>query len=245
MDDRLSRLAGMSNMESQKAPKIDAPILQFNGNTGMFSVVTDGDKKEIGNEIKITILRKRKSLGSFSALQSYFTNEYDGPNDTINLYKKVDGTVLHEMSGLPAAIREKYQALRTREVIYCLYNGKLHRLDIKGGSLVGFYTYLESLTSRGLHSFQLITTIGSEGTKNDAGMAYKKMTFSDNSKPEADLDVVEANMLALNDYVARSKAYFASADKAPQKVGPSSQDLDTFVGQMKSDEAINPDDIPF
>lgn len=250
MSDQIERMAKLSGAQ-ERAPKYVVPLLKFNGNTGEFRILDTETKEEtpVEKPVSITILKKRKSLNSFSALESFFTNEYNNVNQKVNLYKNVDGTITFEACDFPPNLREKYQQLRTKEILYVLFNGLVHKLEVKGGSLGDFYDYLTALGDENTHTFQVVTELGSEKTQNEAKFSYHKITFT-KSDAEVDLDAVEKHMVEVAEATSKVDEYFATkmaeafrADSSAAKV-PSEVDKQ-FEEMGKVEEEPNVDDIPF
>lgn len=255
---RLANKSGDNN--SQKAPKYTVPLIRFNGNTGAFRKVSKNEDNEdvetnIVAPVEFVILKKRRTLSSFSANQSFFTNEHNTSAEKVMLFKVIDKTVTFEDIGFAADIREKYQALRTHEVVYVLFNGEICKMEIKGGSLSGYYEYQKKLSEEELHSFEVTTVINSEKTKSDAGFGYYKMTFDFKRDDSLDFDLIEKSIDEVSKACQDSDAYTKQkiAEKSGNKTGGNAGNLSiendkadkVFDSIGKDADDINASDIPF
>lgn len=245
MSDQVERLAKLSGEGQGRAPKYTVPLIRFNGNEGSFRTVDLDFKEEtpIEKPVNVIILKKRKVLSSFSPTASYFTNEYSSPNQTVNLYKNIDGTVTFEKAGMPVDLRQEFQALRTKEVLYVLYGGAVHKLEVKGGSLGDYYDYLNLLQEEDLHSFQVVTSISSVKTENESKFKYHKMTFT---KGEAtDLNEITPHMEKVVAELEKVDDYFAQKNAEAFRMTGANVEAKAEIPTIQVDEDINPDDIPF
>lgn len=208
MSEQLDRLAKMSGEGQERAPKYVLPLLKFNGNTGEFSTYDTESKEEkaIDKPIQITILKRRKALSAFTTNNSFFTNEYSSTVQKVCLYKNIDGTITHEATDIPATLRTKYPGLKTKEVIYCLYEGEVYKLDIKGASLRDFWDFTNKLSEDDKHSFQIVIEIDSVSVKEKGKIPYFKMTFT--NAGDSDLDAVEENLAKVAEELGKVDYYF-------------------------------------
>lgn len=190
---RLAEKSGDSN--NSRPPKYTVPLIRFDGNRGEFRKITKNDNGEnvevpISIPLEFVILKKRRLLSAFSPNKSYFTNEHNSTSDQLMLFKVIEKTVSLDDIGYTDQLREKYQTLKTHEVIYVLYDGEVCKMEIKGGSLSNYYDYQKALQSEELHSFEVETVVGSEKVKNDQGFSYFRLTF-DHKEFDGDFSLVE------------------------------------------------------
>jgi hypothetical protein len=254
MNEQVKRMAGLAGSTgASKPPKYVLPLIRFDGNRGEYRMISFNDagekvETELTRPLKITILRKRKLLSSFSPSGSYFTNEYESVNHKVSLFKNVAGTVTFEESGYPQDLRQKVQVLRSHEVLYVLYDGKICKFEVKGGSLGNWWDYLKVLQEADQHTFQTETVLGSEKAKNETGFSYFRVTFEKDN--DTDLDVIEPLMVEIDNNLRPLDDYFRA--KLLEKSGQDSAsdtaarfDALTAEPTVQLDEDIDPDNIPF
>lgn len=265
---RLASKSGDNN--SSRPPKYECPLIRFDGNKGTFRKVSkDANNENVETEIKspfgFVILKKRRNLSSFSTNQSYFTNEHNTNLERIMLFKVIAKTVTLEDIGCTSDLREKYQTLKTHEVVYVLFDDEVCKMEIKGGSLGGYYDYQKSLSEEELHSFEVTTVIGSEKAKSEGGFGYYKMTFTHKTL-EADFDLIEQKIDEVVTACLESDNYTKQkiAEKSNRSGGAGNLNIEVGDGSQKKkadDEYenfgkksvnstenmgdINPDDITF
>lgn len=209
MENQIDRLAKIAGEGQERAPKYILPLLKFNGNTGEFSTYNIESKSDtsIKKPIQITILKRRKALSSWTSDLNFFTNEYNSTTQKVCLYKNIDGTITHETTDIPANLRVKFPALKTKEVIYCLFEGVIHKLDIKGASLKDFWDFSKKLNENDKHSFQVIIEIDSVKVAEKGKIPYFKMTFT--NAGDSNLDEVEENLAKVAENTGKVDEFFA------------------------------------
>jgi hypothetical protein len=245
---QIERLAGLSSDGQERAPKYNPTVLKFNGNTGAFSTYNIETKEEtpITDPVEITVLKRRKALSAWTSNDSHFTNEYNNTNQKVSLYKNLEGTVTHEATDTPGELRAKYPTLKTKEVVYCLFNGAVHKLDIKGTSLRDWWDFSKKLNEEDKHSFQIVTGISSVAVKEKGKIPYYKMVFE--NKGESDLDALEEPMKEVAEGTGKVDEYFARKIAGEfRKNQGSATAAATPAGDVIEYPAddINVDDIPF
>lgn len=262
---RLADKSGDAN--NSRPPKYVVPLIRFDGNRGEFRKISknaDGEnvEEDLKSPIEFVILKKRRLLSAYSPNQSYFTNEHNSTADKLMLFKVISKTVSLETTGYTDELRAKYQTLKTHEVIYVLYENEVCKMEIKGGSLGGYYDYQKALQSEEKHSFEVVTVVGSEKVKNDQGFVYYKMTFDFKSVDmgfdliESKIDEVVSACKAADDYTkvkmnekGRNTSGSTMVDefadvKAAREREKSAADK-AFDNFGKDPSEISPDDIPF
>lgn len=254
--EQLDRIAGMTGENGRgKIPAFSVPILRFNGNTGKFSLTRVVDKEkteeEISKPVEIVILRKRKALSSFSSQADYFTHEYNSPNDSVSLFKKIDGVITFEKKDTVPNLRQLYQALRSKQVLYVLFRGELTKFEVRGASQVELFDFFNKIGEEEIPVFSITTKVDSVGTKSDKGFAYQVLKF-EMGETEVDLDLVESTLKTLNEKLAEIDAYFASKDgerSQPKEMSDAEKEYEA-LGKSEAvieigEEEIDPDAIPF
>lgn len=241
-----SQIERMANKvgKQKKAPKYDVPLLKFNGNTGNFRKLDFQEGTDEGiDPPKFITLKMRSLLSSYSPQASYWTNEYESPNQIVSLFRRDDGGITHQGNGTPGNLRDNFPEarLRTKKALYGLYEDEVCKLEVRGASLGNFFDYQRELDEAGLHNFQVYTVTGVQSTENEAGMKYKVMTF-DFEKHDKDLDKIEKTQTEIHDNLAQVDEYFSpdENDSEPVKVVG---DTEAVTEAKQADP--DPDDIPF
>lgn len=223
---RLADKSGANN--NARPPKYVVPLIRFDGNRGEYRIIRkDKEGQNIEEDLKtpfeFVILKKRRLLSAYAPTQSLFTNEHNSTNDRLMLFKVIShagkSNVSLETTGYTADLREKYQTLKTHEVVYVLFNGEVCKMEIKGGSLGGYYDYQKALQSEEKHSFEVTTLLKSEKVKNEQGFTFYKMTFDFRPEVSVEFDVLEEKIDEVAKACEEADAYTRS--KINEKVRPS------------------------
>lgn len=130
--------AGTFFRESQKKDKDGN--LELDADTGR----PIWDKEELGDEIEIEPVFQRKQLKFFDSANGNYvsSNVYDENDEIVALYQGKEKVKV----GKPAALKKDYEAkdvrtgkvktlLEDQAVLYVLYKGELHQMNIRGSSL--------------------------------------------------------------------------------------------------------------
>lgn len=230
--------------------------IRVDGETGQFTYINLKDKKEgekaetkeLGNAIQLVFLKIRRVLAYYDSEKEQFvsTNEHNSPSDFVYLFKK-------NKQGTAREIREEFDKLRTRQVVYALYASKVHepevvRLQVKGASLgsknkadttTDFYSYLQSFEGDD-HVHQFMTELGSVEEKGVR--KYFCIDFKRGSRlPKDKLEIVEGKVNEVHAVTSKQDEYWDS--KAP--VEATKEELETIEYPDADDADIRPEDIPF
>lgn len=245
------RMAGRFGGSSfGKFPKYEVPILKMDGNTGTFEVREDGEKATLAKAPTIVVLKVRNALAKDINGESYFTSEYESPNDQVSLFKSVAGSTVHVADGTVTEMRASHTFLKMKAVLYVLYDKRVHKLEVKGGSIGNWFDYLTKLKDQDVHCFEVMTTLGTEEKLNESvHKKYFAITFEDKEFPaKADLTAVENAQVEVVEALKKIDDYRNSRTNGAQ----SSQSLEGFVAEAEAakgvaypDEEIDPEDIPF
>lgn len=169
------QMAQMSGEGQYKRPQLlKLKSLKLNGDTGKFVIThldeekgADGKyrKEEIDGVPEVVFLKvRRRLIESTRDGLVRSTSEHNSTNDTVVLFNQKDNTT---EKGTSKELREKYEVLRTEQIVYCRYNGNIVRLSVKGASLgsntkakttTDFYTYLSSFQGTE-HFFETTTKL--------------------------------------------------------------------------------------
>lgn len=248
--DRLAEKQG--NDSGGKFPKFVVPIINFNGNSGEFRVipVVDGElSKEaqpVKSPISIVIVKKRSALATkLEDEPSYFSSEFSSPNERISLFTNTAGKVSFAESGIVMDLRQKYPTLKTKSILYVLFNGELHKLEVKGGSMSDFFDWQKNLQDEGMHSFETSVVVGSKKQKSEkAKKVYYSMTFTNGPIDEDTMDLIEDAMDVVNEAIKRQEDYQLSKLRTPAvpQARPAGNSFEDFAGEKKDSD---PEEIPF
>lgn len=262
---RMQDLAG--EQEGGRAPKLDLPLIKFDGNTGRFSYRDlDKNESEIESPIGVVIVKNRKRLESFN--DGLSTNDYTSPSQVVTLFQRNDdGKYTRLATGKATDLRQQYPTLKTQEILYVVYNGELCKLTVKGTSSSAFYEYRDVLKAENKHSFMVTTMLSSEDFK---GSKIKKtfynigFTSAELTQDNAELDFIEESMTKVSEYVKASDKFQAdkllsqesdhggnnkliSNSTVPNALtGSATAKTKTALEEFEDDEdAINPEEINF
>lgn len=245
---RMADKSGDNN--APKFPKYMVPIIAFNGNTGEFRLRgVDGDKysKEetpIDKPVELVILKKRSAFATkLGANPELFSSEFGSPLEKIALFTNM-GRVSFEMSGTAAEIRAKYPEIKTKSILYCLYEGAVHKLEVKGASLTNLFVWQNSMREKDKHSFEVVTVVDAVKEKHETSKkTYFAMTFTD--KPLTNTDGIEEAMDEVNAAIKKLEEYQASRNAAPSPVTTVIKSATDAEFDALGAGEVNPDDIPF
>lgn len=231
-----------------KFPKYTVPIINFSGNTGEYRLtpIVDGELSKEAEPIKgspeVVILKKRSALATkLDDEPSYFSSEFTSPNDVVALFSKGMGRASFVASDKATALRVKYPTLKTKSILYVLYEGAVHKLEVKGASLTNFFEWQDEMKKEDKHSFEVLVALGSAKEKH----ATSKKTYYVQTFKTKELDTeagLEEALDEVNAALAAQDKYQAERNVAATAYAPSSPA--TATEEYPKDD-INPDDIPF
>ena len=177
-------------------------------------------KNEIGKEIEGTIIFSRKQLKYYDAASETFTssNIYDSDEELVTLFsdgvKFCEDTVQglkarYQFTGEDGKLKSK---LEDNKILYILYNGELHQLNLRGSSMYSFKTFARKTT---LIPAQL-TKLSSEA-RVKGQISWNQMSFEKIRDLSADeVAVVQEHVAEIKNSIASEKAYYA---KQKENVG--------------------------
>lgn len=238
----------------RKPPTLKVNEIRFKGDTGKFVYIDllnreqgqKPDEKELGDSLEVVFLKIRRKLSYYSKQNEKFvtTSEHNHKDETVFLFGP-------NIRGRASDLREQYQMLRTQQIVYCLWNGEVVRLIVKGASLgsqaeeqlaTKFYEYLQSFEgSEHVHQFK--TNIGTQDEKGKLG-SYKVMDFQRGDKlDETELKDVEAQIEKIHSVTSAQDAHYQKYSQeqiTENEATPESEDSPEYP-----EEDISPEDIPF
>lgn len=212
----LNELSGEASVKS--APKYELPSLKLNGNTGRFILSRKDEttglyqEEDLGTNISGTILKIRRTFGSFTKKENLYTNEHNSYKDKISLFqvqKDTSGkrTIQKIDDGFIAELREKYQLLKMKQIIYFLLEPtkEVVKLTIKGKGLGNLFEYFKEFKGD-KHLFQYVTEIGQIKEEGELG-DYYATTFK-MGKEIKDLTLVAEKIRDVAKKIADVEAYY-------------------------------------
>lgn len=218
--DKMIQQSGESNV--RPLPKTNYPILKFNGKTSLWTKIVENEKNGQREIIKIEepiegiILKVRRSLEQFSKKDSLFTNEHNSWKEKIILFQSRQGKITKLDEGISEVLREKYQGLRTRQIVYFLFEGEVVKLIVKGVSLKEFFDYLREFEANE-HLFQIKTLISSEEIQGEMG-SYWTMKFKKGKKiNETELKIVAEKLDKITQEIEQRKEYFTKKEEEKEQ----------------------------
>lgn len=241
----IARWAGEDNYRLPRFQNFEE--IQLNGEDGTFyltrydETTKKWEKKEIGQEVQVVLLRKRRKL-------AYYNPEAT-PADwlrTTEHNRKDDVVVLSGPGGLrkvgPAdLLREKFDKLKTNELFYAIYgkDQRIVRVLYKGTSLgskepidglVGLYDYLGEFGDG--HVWQYVTVL-----RPVEYMKRRRTLFAITSERGKKLDdSVIADVIAPK--MKELAEYFAKIDASMVPASPAKPSTPASVGQAPEEEQI-------
>lgn len=262
METKRPSLKEMSG-EKEVAPQLELNEIVINGNEGNYYYVhkkkglidiEEGvkgyEKDNLGPAIEVTFLRIRRKLRQYIKGQKPLsTQEHTSSADMLTLFggEKV-------VRGTNDELRKQYQGLRTVQVVYCLYNGELVRLTVKGASLGSevkakevhdFYSYVSSFKKNGAddHFYEHITILSNVKERSPMG-SYFAMNYERGRKLETDeMELVEQNMGTVYDYVQSLDLFYKT--KEVTKIAQTAKETEEIPTIEYPDDDIDPNGIPF
>lgn len=173
-------------------------------------------KDEIGDTVELIIPYFRKQLRHYNEDTKVYTSSpvYDGENDEVVLFrnkKEIARGTPQQLRSLPEFTEmkdgKKKSTLEENRVLYVLYKGEMHQMNIRGSSMWAFSKFTKSLGAP-LPTFLL--TVSSEAMENGA-INWNQMTFTVKRSLTAEetAEVID-HVKAIQEGIQEEKAYFAS-----------------------------------
>jgi hypothetical protein len=133
--------------ETESFPKIEKfPIVRLHGDNGVFILVDEGKKKEMGQMFEGFVFYQTSFLTSFSPKVRRFSTEYrNWRTDDVVVFEVNKGSddVNNVFVGKVPEAREKFPDLRASMNLYSISkSGKFYKFVIKGSSLSGWFDFL-------------------------------------------------------------------------------------------------------
>jgi len=197
-----------------KSPKLDIKIIKLNGKNGGFFEIKDGQEKYIGNEIEIIPLKARRIFVGFERdrktgkVSRYFTNEHNSWREKVNLFVVEEDKRKLLDTGVSRDLRKKWEKLRMIQILYCLMDGEIVRLNIKGASLSNWFEFRDALEDRAYKYKIRVSQVEEESPIGN----YFVMNFAVKEKLK-DLTEVEKKMKEIHEKIVEIDSYYKEREE--------------------------------
>ena len=231
------------------------PTIKFNGNTGIMTKFPVGDYKN-GTEItdvELVIMRARRCFTSFEKSPDggsvrMYTNEHNTWQDNVTVFEAKTGDKIKVIgNGVIEDLRNELPSLRLNSNCYCLYDGEVHKLAIKGKSRQSFIEKQKDLAKDGVEFFEKNIKLVPKEESGTGGNKYYFLKYEEVS--DSDLNVVGPHMEDIakvmdkmdEEYDAQNKQHATKdvAEDVEEEVLPVINTEDT------PEDEIKVEDIPF
>jgi hypothetical protein len=220
--EKLAEMMGEKNIV--RPAQQQYPIVRLQGTKGVFlklAVGKDGyeDPKDLGQMLEGEIIAVRRQLSEYTKNYTRSSNEFDEITDEVIVWERAKvGAGAEIFRGKQGEARQAYQGLRSRYWLYMLVNGDLVKVMVKGAGLGNLFEYFHELKDMHLHIFEVKTRIEPAFEKNDSGMEYYAMSFSNaGAVDEALLGQVAVKLQAFHENLKELReAYQKKGVAAPQ-----------------------------
>lgn len=180
------------------------------------------ERSEIGSEVELIVLFKRKQLVMFDESTEKYTSSpiYDEDDQIIPLFsdKKQVGR------GTPAELKAEYEfedddgktksKLKDERILYVLMNGEVYQLNLRGSSMYAFKSYERDLNKSGLVPRSVLTKITSE-EQTKGSNTWNQMVFTNERPIQGDeIEVVMEKVGEMRDSVAQQLAAYGGKSEA-------------------------------
>lgn len=175
------------------------PTIKFNGNSGILTKFPVGDFKN-GTEVKdieLVIMRPRRTFTSFEKTPEgslrMFTNEHNTWKDHVTVFEAKTGKRIKAVgSGSIEQLRNEFPSLRINSNLYCLYDGEVHKLTVKGKSRQSLVDKQKELAKDGLEFFEKTVKLEPKQETGTGGNMYYFLNYEVTG--DSDLDKVGPHM---------------------------------------------------
>jgi flagella basal body P-ring formation protein FlgA len=230
--------------------------LRLNGETGVFKYThllepkTEKGKHKTTEydeslELVFLIVRRRLIQPSKDGMVRS-TSEHSRPDDVVMMFGE------DSQKGVAKALRQRFENLRTEQIVYARFRGEIVRLHVKGASLgsenkdkltTDFYSYLNSF-SGDEHWYNYLTRL--VPVQEEGAKTYYAIDFQRGEKlNEEQQKLVVENIETVYENVKQVDDYYGNVSEEDIKKEESKEKTEDVVDLDYPEEEINPDDIPF
>lgn len=216
----LSKLSGEKSIKP--APRYNLPIVQLNGNEGIFYKKVIGkegvESFPLGKKIKGTMLKIRRVCNAFSKTSIISTNEHNTWKNKVTVFE----TILDEDrkpvktrmidSGQATDMKEKYDMKMTQVIYFLLELDKkekeIVKLRVRGKGLGNLFEYWQLFKGKDEHVYNYITEITEyKAGKTPAGIDYFATNFARLQKVK-DMDLIAEKIKEVAGKVQEIEDYY-------------------------------------
>ncbi len=233
------------------------PTIKFNGNSGILTKFPLGDFKN-GTEVKdveLVIMRPRRTFTSFEKTPEgnirMFTNEHNTWKDHVTVFEAKTGKRIKAVgSGSIEQLRNEFPSLRINSNLYCLYDGEVHKLVVKGKSRQSLVDKQKELAKDGLEFFEKKVKLEPKQETGTGGNMYYFLNYEVTG--DSDLNVVGPHMEDIAKVMDKIDEEYAEtnqrmSEEATALAGGSeeAEDIPIEEATSEADDEIKPEEIPF
>ena len=179
--DSLKKLSGGDKIRTS----YKVPTIKFNGNTGIFTKFPVGDFKNGTDitDVELIILRIRRTFTSFEKIDKktnlrMFTNEHNSYDDPITVFEaRTNANIKVVGSGFIQNLRDKFPQLRINSNIYCLYEGEVHKLVLRGKSRQSLVDKQKELNKEDKEFFEVKLKLVPQQESGQGGNVYYFLNY--------------------------------------------------------------------
>ena len=230
--------------------KLEVPTIKFNGNTGKLSKFASGDyhnPQDLPESIEMTILRPRRRYTSFEKTSDgpvqLFTNEHNAWKDHITVFEARQGKKIKAVgTGVIENLMHEFPTLQINSVLYVLYDGSIHKFNVRGKSRRALVDYTKKLSQDGKELFEYKVKITPMKEQGPGGNTYYFLSFE--SGEESNLDEIGPHMEKLGETFDKIDAEYAEYNSRSSSSTPESSEPVNTSASTPSDE-LKVEDIPF
>ena len=215
------------------------PTIKFNGNSGKFQKFPVGDFKNGTDvtDVELVIMRPRRTFTSFEKTPEgavrMFTNEHNTWNDHVTVFEaRPNKNIKAVGSGQIEQLRGEFPTLRINSNLYCLYEGAVHKLTVKGKSRQSLVDKQKELAKDGIELFEKqvkLTPIQESGTGGNIYYFLKYEVIGDSK-----LDEVGPHMEDMGKIM----------DKIDEEYAETNQRMEGEAKALTGEQTVDEDIIP-
>ena len=252
--EQLSKLSGGGKVRTT----YKVPTLKFNGNTGVFTKFPVGDFKngEVVTDVELVIMRPRRTFSSFEKIPPngsirMFTNEHNTWKDHVTVFEAKTGERVKAVgNGVIEQLRGEFPTLRINSNCYCLYDGEVYKLVIKGKSRQSLIDKQKELAKEATEFFEKKIKLVPVEETGTGGNLYYFMKYE--VIGDSDLNVVGPFMESMGKIFDKIDEEYAetnermSSEAEALSGGEVEEDLISVEDATKdTEDEIKVEDIPF
>jgi len=254
--DQLKKISGGEKMRTT----YKVPTIKFNGNSGVLTKYPVGDFKNGTDitDVELVIMRPRRTFTSFEKTPEgnvrLFTNEHNTWKDHVTVFEAKTGKRIKAVgSGSIEQLRNEFPSLRINSNLYCLYDGEVHKLTVKGKSRQSLVDKQKELAKDGVEFFEKKVKLVPTQETGTGGNVYYFLNYEVTG--ESNLDEVGPHMEEIAKVMDKIDQEYAETnqrmeEEAQALTGGGSDNgeedlISTEEAINEADDEIKPEEIPF